>query len=61
MAIAGTEHTADDKSAGMTLQELQAFIDDCYRLDMPVTTPVKATVGFRAQLQRVGATAERNR
>lgn len=60
MATKSTEHTAADRSAGMTLAELQQFIDDCYRLDIPVTTRVKAYVGFKAQIQKVFSSPERN-
>lgn len=61
MATSSTEHGAADRQTGMTLQELQQFVDHCYRLDMPVTTPVKARVGWKGQLTVLtGTTAGTN-
>lgn len=54
------ERNADDKKEGMTLADLQEFIDDCYRLNLPIATRVTAYVGWKAQLQRVVATGKKD-
>jgi hypothetical protein len=46
--------TADDKKQGMTLADLRAFLAEVDRAGIPDTSVVKAAVGFKAQLQKVG-------
>jgi len=48
------ERKAEDKKAGMTLDELAAFVQEAMRHDVPGDTRITALAGFRAQLQAVG-------
>lgn len=47
--------TADDMKAGMTIADLRAFLAEIDRTGLPDTTPVKGTVGFKSQLQKLKA------
>lgn len=52
-------NNATDKKRGMTLAEVQQFVDDCYRAGMPTDTPVSAVGGFpRSQIQWLRAEAK---
>jgi len=42
---------ANDPKTGMTLDEMAGLIQDAMRADIDGSTPIKATVGFRAQVR----------
>lgn len=44
---------ADDKKAGMTFGDLKLFLAEAERAGIPDHAPIKATVGFKQQLQRI--------
>ncbi|NHN55793.1 hypothetical protein G9U51_08385 [Calidifontibacter sp. DB0510] len=46
---------AADRTAGMTLGDIQRFVDQAFRNGFDVTDQVRAKVGFRAQLQQLTA------
>ena len=46
-------HDAADKKAGMTVSEVQAFVDQCMRAGLPLTTPVKTALGWKQQCERL--------
>lgn len=47
--------TATDKKAGMTLADLRAFLAEVDRAGLADASPIKATVGFKSQLQKLTA------
>lgn len=46
---------AVDKRRGLTLDDLARFLGDAHRCDFPGDTPIRASVGFRGQLQAIEA------
>lgn len=49
---------AHDKRAGLTLADLQRFIDDCYRADIPTTGHPTVTISWRARVQTITCRSE---
>jgi hypothetical protein len=50
------EHAADDKSAGLTFQELGEFVQEAERAGIPLEAPVKVVSGLRSQIKSIGVT-----
>ncbi|AOT24582.1 hypothetical protein E6_54 [Propionibacterium phage E6] len=50
---------AIDPKAGMTLDEVDAFVQDAMRADIDGATPIKITVGFRSQVRTAKIEEER--
>ena len=44
---------ADDRNAGMTLDELARFVQEAMRLDVPGSAWVRVVAGLRSQVQRL--------
>ena len=44
---------ADDRRAGMTLGELEAFVADALAADLAPSTRIEVTTGFRQQITRL--------
>lgn len=44
-------HPAGDPQAGMTLDELAAFVQQAMRYEMPGTEVVRVGIGWRSQIQ----------
>lgn len=49
---------AEDKKAGMTLLELQDFVNEAIRANADPLKPVKVTTGFRLQIQTLTAESD---
>lgn len=47
-----------DKKAGMTLLELQDFVNEAIRANADPFKPVKITIGFRSQIQTITAESD---
>lgn len=53
VATFGITRDAADKKAGLTLDELGAFVQACHRLGHPGDTPIRAAVGWQAQMTSI--------
>jgi hypothetical protein len=49
---------AQDKKAGMTLLELQDFVNEAIHANADPLKPVKITIGFRSQIQTITAESD---
>lgn len=49
---------AEDKKAGMTLLELQEFVNEAIQANVDPLKPVKITIGFRSQIQSITAESD---
>lgn len=49
---------AQNKKAGLTLLELQDFVNEAIQANADPLRPVKVTVGFRSQIQTITAESD---
>ena len=47
-----------DKKAGMTLLELQDFVNEAIQANADPLKPVRITIGFRSQIQTITAESD---
>ncbi|GAB3750105.1 hypothetical protein [Microlunatus parietis] len=53
IATFGVTRDAADPKAGLTLDELGAFVQACHRLGHPGDTPIRITIGWASQIKSI--------
>lgn len=57
----GLSATADDRKAGMTLDELGSLVTKAHRLGVPGDSPIYGGLGWRGQVQAIHVRPEQRK